>query len=664
MNKLHWGILGTGSIAKRFAKALKTSKSGLLQAVASRGLSKAEAFAGEFGPATAHAGYQALLDDPSVEAVYIALPHPLHAAWAIRAARAGKHILCEKPAGLTWAETEAMIESARENGVFFMEAFMYRCHPQTQRLVEIIRAGEIGQVRLIQATFSFDAGYSRESRLFNNALGGGGILDVGCYCVSMARLVAAASLGLATVEPLAVKGTGWVDPEEGTDLLASALLKFPGNITAQLTTGVQLGLDNHVRIHGSKGSLTLNQPWFAGGKGATLVITRKGQPPETVVTESAEDLYAHEIDLVAQYKDRGQAPYPAMGWEDTLGNMKVLDAWRAELGVVYKAEKRQSMTHPLWSDTLARRSDASMRYLNLAGLAKPVSRLIMGGMSARTAAGQMVLDDYFERGGNAFDTAAIYGEADAALGHWMSTRGVRKDVVVIAKGAHTPHCTPEGITRQLKESLANLQTDHADLYIMHRDNEEVPVGEFVDVLNRHLEAGCYPVFGASNWTLERIEAANDYAARNGLKGFSVLNNQLSLARMVDPVWAGCLSVGDAASLAWLKQRQFPLMSWSSQARGFFTDRAAPDRKEDREMVRCWYATDNFERKRRAAALAVKKGCEEINIALAYVLCQPFPVWTLIGPACIGEVRSCFRALEIQLTPGELRWLNLETEQPD
>jgi len=129
--------------------------------------------------------------------------------------------------------------------------------------------------------------------------------------------------------------------------------------------------------------------------------------------------------------------------------------------------------------------------------------------------------------------------------------------------------------------------------------------------------------------------------------------------MVDPVWDGCISAADFASREWLAERQFPLLAWSSQARGFFSDRAHPDLRTDDEIVRCWYAEDKFERKRRAAELAQKMGCAEINISLAYVLAQPFPIWTLIGPATIREVRSCWRSLDVSLSSNEVRWLNLE-----
>ena len=304
-----------------------------------------------------------------------------------------------------------------------------------------------------------------------------------------------------------------------------------------------------------------------------------------------------------------------------------------------------------------------MNYGRIAGLEKPVSRLVMGVDNQTTLEHATIMfDDFLGRGGNTFDTAYVYGggKCEQVFGEYLQHTGARDRIVVIGKGAHTPHCTPEGLSTQLAESLERMQLEHVDLYIMHRDNPEVPVGEFVDVLNQHRQAGKMRVFGGSNWSLERVRAANDYANANTLQGFGVVSNQLSLARMVDPVWAGCLSSSDAESRAWFASTQTPLFPWSSQARGFFV-RANPEFTEDEELVRCWYADDNFVRLERTQHLAKQKGVDPIHLALAYVLNQPFPTFPLIGPRSVEETASSFKALEIGLSPQEARWLNLETE---
>ena len=303
-----------------------------------------------------------------------------------------------------------------------------------------------------------------------------------------------------------------------------------------------------------------------------------------------------------------------------------------------------------------------MKYGSIAGLDKRMSRLIFGCDNQHTIEhATEVFDDFFARGGNAFDTAYIYcdGLQERLLGQWIAQRGLRKEVVVMVKGAHTPKCKPEFISEQLKTSLERLQIDHADIYLMHRDNPNVPVGEFVDVLNEHHRAGRIAAFGGSNWTLPRLQEAAAYAEKKGLTKFACVSNNFSLARMVSPVWKDCISASTPEFKEWFRQTKTALLAWSSQARGFFTERAHPDKPDDEELVRCWYSDDNFQRRERAIEMARKKGVEPINIALAYVLAQSFPTFALVGPRQVSETASTCRGLTVELTPEEVSWLNLE-----
>jgi predicted dehydrogenase len=342
-----WGILGTGTIARTFARALPRSRTGKLVAVGSRTQASADAFAREFAPLQAHGSYEALLADRSVQAVYISTPHPSHAEWCIKAARAGKHILCEKPLTLNLAEARAVAQAAREHGVFLMEAFMYRCHPQTARLVEIIRSGAIGEVGVIQATFSFCSPFNPDSRIFNNALAGGGILDVGCYTASIARLVAGAALGQPFAEPLRLAGYAHLHAETKVDLHAVASLEFPRGILAQLATGIGLTQDNGLRVFGTEGMLHVPTPFlFAREGGATSLFLRRqdSAAPEEIVVETKDYLYALEADAVGDALARGERESPFVPVADSLGNMAALDAWRASAGLVYECEKVPSAT--------------------------------------------------------------------------------------------------------------------------------------------------------------------------------------------------------------------------------------------------------------------------------------------------------------------------------
>ena len=280
------------------------------------------------------------------------------------------------------------------------------------------------------------------------------------------------------------------------------------------------------------------------------------------------------------------------------------------------------------------------------------------------AEGAIVWDAWIEAGGNAFDTGFVYGGGrhEAILGDWMATRGVARDVTVVVKGAHSPYCTPRAIATQLATSLERLQLDTAPIYIMHRDNLDVPVGEFVEALNALHAKGLIGAFGGSNWSVARFAEANDYAAANGLKPMTILNNNLSLAVMEQAVWPGCITSNNAESLAFLRDTGTAHLSWSSQARGFFY--AAEDRTEVSEDTApdvCFASADNDERRRRAATLAREKGVETPHIATAWVMGQSFPSFALIGPRSPNEIATTLPAATIRLTDTELAWLNLEAD---
>ncbi|MBW7997623.1 MAG: Gfo/Idh/MocA family oxidoreductase [Candidatus Glassbacteria bacterium] len=336
---LAWGIITAGKIARKFCSGVLRSRTGSVAAVAARDLDRAEAFAGEFGIPQYFASYQALIEEPSVQAVYIGTPHPMHAEWAIAAANAGKHVLCEKPIGMNSAEAGRIVDAAREAGVFLMEAFMYRCHPQTARLVELVREGRVGELRAVRATFSYKGTYDLKSLKLDKKLGGGGILDVGCYPVSMTRLLVGAAHGSDFEQPVAIEAMACLGGESMVDEYATAILRFDGGVLAQLACGVQLAMDNTVTVFGSEGRLEVLSPWFCsgieGGSASILVKNTLGELEEEIVTSTADWLYAIEADTVARNLDRRQAPPPAMTWDDTLGNMEVLDRWLESAGMSY-----------------------------------------------------------------------------------------------------------------------------------------------------------------------------------------------------------------------------------------------------------------------------------------------------------------------------------------
>ena len=301
--------------------------------------------------------------------------------------------------------------------------------------------------------------------------------------------------------------------------------------------------------------------------------------------------------------------------------------------------------------------------VTLDGMAGEISSLIVGCDNQDTLEGGSVIwDAWWEAGGNAFDTAFVYGRGlhEQVLGQWMRARGVAEDARVIVKGAHTPHCVPDAIGEQLAISLDRLQLNHAPVYIMHRDNPDVPVGEFVDALNALHDKGLIGAFGGSNWSVQRFAEAKTYAEAKGLRPLSILNNNLSLAVMERPVWAGCITSNQPEALAFLRETGATHVSWSSQARGYFLRRGErTELPEDTAPDTCFDSSDNAERLRRAEQLAADKGVHAHNIATAWVLGQSFPSLALIGPRTVGEITSTLPALSLELSAKELAWLNLE-----
>lgn len=339
--KLNWGIMTTGGIARKFVTDLKQSHTGRFVAVGARKLVDAEKFARDFGGARTHGSYEELLADSKVQAVYIGTPHPMHVEWAIKAAQAGKHVLCEKPLTLNCADTLRVIEAAKLHKVLLMEAYMYRFHPQTLKLVEMIRNGVIGDLRLIRASFNVLCNFDPEHRMFKKSLGGGSILDLGCYPLSFARHIAGAVVGKACVEPLEFHGTGRLHPAVGTDDFATAVAKFPNGLIAELSCGSTVKNDNSVQIYGTKAWINVPNPFTPGLEGRTeeIFLHRAGliSSERIAVTSFGMGLYAYEADAVAEAVARGQREVPLVSWEDSVGTATLMDSWLASVGVRYDA---------------------------------------------------------------------------------------------------------------------------------------------------------------------------------------------------------------------------------------------------------------------------------------------------------------------------------------
>jgi aryl-alcohol dehydrogenase-like predicted oxidoreductase len=319
-----------------------------------------------------------------------------------------------------------------------------------------------------------------------------------------------------------------------------------------------------------------------------------------------------------------------------------------------------------------------MEYGKIEGVTKPVSRIVLGTMivtSQERERSFALLDAAFEAGCTTLDTAHVYGGgySERGIGEWMQARGNRDEVVILSKGCHhnadRKRVTPFDLTADLHDSLARLQTDYIDIYLLHRDDPEVPVGSIVETLNEHLAAGRIRAFGGSNWTHERLQEANDYAAAHGLQPFTASSPNYGLAEQVEDPWGpGCVSISgpqNADARQWYVAHDMPAFAYSSLARGFFSGRISRanfgETREllDRACLTAYCHEPNFQRLDRAEALAADKGITIPQLVLAFMFNGPVDVYAIVGAANGAEFRENLKAFEIELTPEERAWLDLQ-----
>jgi xylose dehydrogenase (NAD/NADP) len=305
-----WGFLSTANINDKLVAAAAESDRVDVIAVASRDAARAEAYARERGIERAYGSYEELLADPDVEAVYISLPNSLHVEWSVRALEAGKHVLCEKPLSRRAADVESAFDVAEESGRLLMEAFMYRHNPKTARLMELVDGGVIGRLRLVRAAFSFPLADPENVRL-NSSLDGGGLMDVGCYCVSGTRLLGG--------EPEQVYGEQ-VLSQSGVDELFTGTMRFPGDVLGQFDAGLVLPERDELEAIGEEGSLFLDDPWHC--KRPVIELRTDGGVEEIAV--EAADSYRLQLENMSD-AIRGEAEL-LLGREDAVGQARAIEA--------------------------------------------------------------------------------------------------------------------------------------------------------------------------------------------------------------------------------------------------------------------------------------------------------------------------------------------------
>lgn len=288
MKQLRWGLLSTARINRALFTPLRTSPRNVMSAVASRDLARAQAYAKEHNIPRTFGSYEEMLADPDVDVIYNPLPNNMHAEWTIKAAKAGKHVLCEKPLANTVEEVDAMTDAAKKAGVILMEAFMYRHHPQTLRVKEMINNGAVGKLQVVRGSFMFKIGSEEDVRL-NASLGGGSIWDVGCYPISYTRLIVGE-------EPVEVFGYGMFGSASKVDEIFTGQMKFANGVFAQFDCGFRSPVRVRFEMIGDKGNLTVLAPFTP--RLNEKIILYNGEKEE-VFTTPGEDLYLGEVENMA-----------------------------------------------------------------------------------------------------------------------------------------------------------------------------------------------------------------------------------------------------------------------------------------------------------------------------------------------------------------------------
>jgi len=308
---IRWGILSTARIAERIVGGARLSENAQIVAVGSRDRTRAQAYADLHGIERVHASYEELLADPEVDAVYIPLPNSMHVPWSVKALEAGKHVLCEKPMSRDPAQVAEAFDAAERAGRVLMEAFMWRFHPQTDELVRLVRAGAVGTVRYVRASFGFGGIGGANVRL-QTVLEGGALMDVGCYCVSALRLLCG--------EPVRVSAERTDGGDGGVDIRFAAVLRFEGDVIGTFDCGMDVHRRHSIEVVGSEGTILLPSPWQTP-LGPEILVMR--EQTERIVPE-AVDPYAAELDEMAAAIETGRPP--RLGRDESLGQARAIDA--------------------------------------------------------------------------------------------------------------------------------------------------------------------------------------------------------------------------------------------------------------------------------------------------------------------------------------------------
>ena len=334
---VRWAIIGPGIIANNFAFGLEQAPSAKLVAVGSTNLERATNFGKQYGldASDCYGSYGEVFAREDVDAVYIATIHTTHAQLSVEALTANKHVVCEKPTGISADEVKSIIECARKQKLFFLEAYMYRFHPQISKLQELINKQTIGTISEINANFGYAAEFDPNSRIYDPQQAGGGILDIGGYPVSFSRLVAGFAENKLFADPISIKGSGRIG-ETGVDYQAKATLEFANSIKANVEVAIDTDFGMGAKVTGTKGQISLENPWIPGrneppADSTILINTDEGE--ERIEIKDPHMLFYFEAQAASKAILEQELEVDQMSWDDSIGNAIALDTWLHEVKV-------------------------------------------------------------------------------------------------------------------------------------------------------------------------------------------------------------------------------------------------------------------------------------------------------------------------------------------
>jgi len=695
VDTVRWGIVGPGAIARVFATAIDGLDGHEIVAIGSRDPERALAFRAERDYPDAEAGtYRDLVRSESVDAVYVATPHPGHLEHAALALRHGKAVLCEKPLCVNASEARRLCAIARERGRPLLEAMWTRFLPATLRAADWVVRGTIGEPSRVVCSFGFHAKFDPESRLYDPELAGGSLLDIGCYTLSLASLVFGERVTGGNIPQIEVRAD--LAPS-GVDEHCKIVLRFGDGAEAYLESSISRATSTTAVIQGARGRIVIPDFWRA----QQLKLECETQDVASMECPFLCNGYEYQALELARMLRDGDIESPLLPHAESIGLLELMDELRRRMDVQYPFEPSIGVTagthRAMTYRPLGARAGAGAGAPAFwpAPSATPRSgerespphlpRLILGTMplTNETQAAQddadALLDAAFEYGISALDTGHVYGggASEGAIGDWLERRGLADDVFVLSKGCHPdaagPRVNPEALAQDLAESLDRLRLPAVDLYMLHRDDPAVPVGEMVDAFAEHLAAGRLRAYGFSNWSRARIEEACDYARANDRPSPAASSPNFSLADQVkDPWGGGCVTLtGQAAAddREWHRSTGMAIFAWSSLARGLFSGRVtrrslASEPGLVDEACRTAYVHDvNLARLDRVIEFAEAGGASVPQIALAWVLAQDLPLHAIVGAATEEEVEDLVAAAALTLTEEEAKWLQNGGRRP-